>query len=104
MRNPHNHVSTVTPTVAMGAIADLLETFPLVALDWMWSSGKSPADRCTTDRKIKSLESWNQNSIVLVTTALLWNSIPIRHGSFSSLCRAWDFKLRRSLFKLVKTP
>ncbi|KAF2601105.1 hypothetical protein F2Q70_00026588 [Brassica cretica] len=92
MRNPHNHVSIVTPTVVMGALADLLETFPC------------PADRCTTDRKIKPLESWNQNSIVVVTTELLWNSIPIRHGSFSSLCRAWNFKLRRSLFKLVKTP
>ncbi|KAF3580839.1 hypothetical protein DY000_02032312 [Brassica cretica] len=102
MRNPHNHVSTVTPTVIDHNC--LIEDQELVALNWMWSSGKSPADRCTTDRKIKPLESWNQNSIVVVTTELLWNSIPIRHGSFSSLCRAWNFKLRRSLFKLVKTP
>ncbi|WZY87261.1 hypothetical protein YC2023_033645 [Brassica napus] len=28
---------------------------------------------------------------------------PICHNSSSSLCRAWDFKLCRSLFKLIKT-
>ncbi|KAL0656551.1 hypothetical protein Bca4012_077135 [Brassica carinata] len=43
----------------------------LVVLDWMWSSGKSPADRCAPNRKIKPLKSWNQNSIVVVTTTVL---------------------------------
>ena len=46
----------------------------LVVLDWTWSSRKSPADRCTSDQKIKPLESWNHNLIVVVTESVLSNS------------------------------
>ncbi|CAN7105054.1 unnamed protein product, partial [Brassica rapa subsp. narinosa] len=31
---------------------------------------KSPADRCTSDRKIRPLASYNQNSIVVMVSAV----------------------------------
>ncbi|KAF2582197.1 hypothetical protein F2Q68_00002718 [Brassica cretica] len=43
----------------------------LVVFDWMWSSGKSPAARCTSDQKMKPLESWNQNSIIVFNMELI---------------------------------
>ncbi|CAN6999294.1 unnamed protein product [Brassica rapa subsp. trilocularis] len=48
----------------------LIKDRELAALDWMGSLGKSQADRCTANRKMKPLASWNQNSIVVVASVM----------------------------------